>query len=37
MRDLRRYAPPVIINQPGGQVNVGNQQVNVAQPGAQLP
>jgi hypothetical protein len=30
MRDLRRYAPPVIINQPGGQVNVGQQQVNLA-------
>lgn len=29
LRDLRRYAPPVIINQPGGQVNVGQQQVNV--------
>jgi hypothetical protein len=28
MRDLRRYAPPVIVNN-GGQVNVGNQQVNV--------
>jgi hypothetical protein len=31
MRDLRRYAPPVIVNN-GGQVNVGQQQVNVAQP-----
>lgn len=32
MRDLRRYAPPVIVNN-GGQVNVaanGGQQVNVA-------
>ncbi len=29
LRDLRRYAPPVIINQ-GGQVNVANQQVNVS-------
>jgi hypothetical protein len=29
MRDLRRYAPPVIVNN-GGQVNVANQQVNVA-------
>ena len=28
MRDLRRYAPPVIVNH-GGQVNVANQQVNV--------
>jgi hypothetical protein len=28
LRDLRRYAPPVIINQ-GGQVNVANQQMNV--------
>jgi hypothetical protein len=28
MRDLRRYAPPVIVNN-GGQVNVGQQQVNV--------
>jgi hypothetical protein len=27
LRDLRRYAPPVIVNQPGGQVNIG-QQVN---------
>jgi hypothetical protein len=30
MRDLRRYAPPVIVNN-GGQVNVASQQVNVAQ------
>lgn len=29
LRDLRRYAPPVIVNN-GGQVNVANQQVNVA-------
>lgn len=29
MRDLRRYAPPVIVNN-GGQVNVANQQVNVS-------
>jgi hypothetical protein len=28
MRDLRRYAPPVIVNN-GGQVNVANQQLNV--------
>ena len=28
MRDLRRYAPPVIVNN-GGQVNVAGQQVNV--------
>lgn len=28
LRDLRRYAPPVIVNN-GGQVNVANQQVNV--------
>jgi hypothetical protein len=28
MRDLRRYAAPVIVNQ-GGQVNVAGQQVNV--------
>lgn len=28
MRDLRRYAPPVIVNN-GGQVNVANRQVNV--------
>jgi hypothetical protein len=27
MRDLRRYAPPVIVNN-GGQVNVANQQFN---------
>jgi hypothetical protein len=31
LRDLRRYAPPVIVNN-GGQVNVANQQVNVVQP-----
>jgi hypothetical protein len=33
MRDLRRYTPPVIVNN-GGQVNVaanGGQQVNVQQ------
>lgn len=30
LRDLRRYTPPVIVNQPGGQVNVANQQVNVS-------
>jgi hypothetical protein len=30
MRDLRRYAPPVIVNN-GGQVNVASQQVNVKQ------
>lgn len=29
LRDLRRYAPPVIINN-GGQVNLANQQVNVS-------
>lgn len=28
LRDLRRYAPPVIVNN-GGQVNVGAQQINV--------
>ncbi|HEV2763867.1 MAG TPA: hypothetical protein VGV38_12875, partial [Pyrinomonadaceae bacterium] len=28
LRDLRRYAPPVIVNN-GGQVNVANQQMNV--------
>jgi hypothetical protein len=27
MRDLRRYAPPVIVNN-GGQINVAHQQVN---------
>ena len=34
LRDLRRYTPPVIVNN-GGQVNVaanGGQQVNVTQP-----
>jgi hypothetical protein len=31
MRDLRRYAPTVIV-QSAGQVNVGGQQVNVAGP-----
>jgi hypothetical protein len=30
LRDLRRYARPVIINN-GGQENVANQQVKVAQ------
>jgi hypothetical protein len=30
LRDLRRLCPPVIINN-GGQVNVGQQQVNTAQ------
>jgi hypothetical protein len=29
LRDLRRYAPPVIVNN-GGQVNVASQQVNVS-------
>jgi hypothetical protein len=29
LRDLRRYSPPVIVNN-GGQVNVANQQVNVS-------
>jgi hypothetical protein len=29
LRDLRRYSPPVIVNN-GGQVNVAQQQVNVA-------
>jgi hypothetical protein len=29
LRDLRRYAPAVIV-QNAGQVNVGGQQVNVA-------
>jgi hypothetical protein len=28
LRDLRRYTPPVIVNN-GGQVNVANQQMNV--------
>jgi hypothetical protein len=31
LRDLRRYAPTVIV-QNAGQVNVGGQQVNVAGP-----
>ena len=31
LRDLRRYTPPVIINN-GGQINVGQQQVNTAKP-----
>jgi len=31
LRDLRRYAPPaVIVNQPGGQVNVADRQINVS-------
>jgi hypothetical protein len=30
LRDLRRYAPPVIVNN-GGQVNVAGQQLNVSQ------
>jgi hypothetical protein len=29
LRDLRRYAPTVIVKR-AGQVNVGGQQVNVA-------
>jgi hypothetical protein len=29
LRDLRRYAPPVIV-QNAGQVNVASQQVNLA-------
>lgn len=29
LRDLRRYSPPVIVNN-GGQVNLANQQVNVS-------
>jgi hypothetical protein len=32
MRDLRRYAPAVIVNN-GGQVNLANQQVNVTNKG----
>jgi hypothetical protein len=28
LRDLRRYAPPVIV-QNAGQVNIGQKQVNV--------
>ena len=32
LRDLRRYVPPVIVNN-GGQVNVANQQVNVSRKG----
>jgi len=32
MRDLRRYAPPVIVNN-GGQVNVAQNQVNAQQAG----
>lgn len=36
MRDLRRYAPPVIVNN-GGQVNVGAQQVNINKPSAAIP
>jgi hypothetical protein len=31
LRDLRRYAPPVIVNN-GGQVNVASQQVNITKP-----
>lgn len=29
LRDLRRYSPPVIVNN-GGQVNLANQQINVS-------
>jgi hypothetical protein len=32
LRDLRRYAPTVVV-QNAGQVNVGGQQVNVARTG----
>jgi hypothetical protein len=31
LRDLRRYAPTVMI-QSAGQVNIGGQQVNMAEP-----
>lgn len=34
LRDLRRY--PVTVNAPGGQVNIGDKQINVA-PGAEKP
>jgi hypothetical protein len=37
LRDLRRYAPVVIQNAPGGQVNVGQQQVNVAAANQTMP
>lgn len=30
LRDLRRYSPPIIVNN-GGQVNLANQQVNVSE------
>jgi hypothetical protein len=29
LRDLRRY--PVTVNAPGGQVNIGEKQVNIGQ------
>ena len=32
LRDLRRYAPSVVV-QNAGQVNVGGQQVNVSREG----
>ena len=31
LRDMRRYMPPVVVNNPG-QVNIAQQQVNVAEP-----
>ena len=35
LRDLRRYGPLVIRNAPGGQVNIGEKQVNVQGNGQQ--
>jgi hypothetical protein len=32
LRDLRRYTPATVVVQNAGQVNVGRQQVNVAEP-----
>jgi hypothetical protein len=31
LRDMRRYMPPVVVNNPG-QVNIAQQQVNVTEP-----
>ena len=31
LRDMRRYMPPVVVNNPG-PVNIAQQQVNVAEP-----
>jgi hypothetical protein len=29
LRDLRRYQPPVVVQNVGGQVNIGEHQTNI--------